>query len=143
MKDLGGNEFIESLGSWCARNPHLAICMLAAGLAFLIPFLIIFGFGVATIMMTFTGVLVLEGTLLTIVSMIFFACVGGFAIVAPIIGVAAVAAFLGFSHVCGAYNESGYRGFLKKLLNPPPRPVENLTVTFSEEVSSTSADSSL
>lgn len=38
MKDLGGNEFIESLGTWCARNPHLAICLLAAGLAFLIPF---------------------------------------------------------------------------------------------------------
>lgn len=60
---------------------------------------------------------------------------------APIIGVAAVAAFLGFSHVCGAYNESGYRSFLNKLLNPP-RPVENSTVTISEEVSTTSPEAS-
>lgn len=61
MSELGGNEIFESAAAWCARNPHIAICLLAAGLVFLLPFLIIFGFGIATMLMTFTGLLVLEG----------------------------------------------------------------------------------
>jgi len=61
MSELGGNDFLEAIAAWCARNPHIAICLLAGGLVFILPFLIIFGFGIATMVMTFTGLLVLEG----------------------------------------------------------------------------------
>ncbi|KAH8323059.1 hypothetical protein KR074_000075, partial [Drosophila pseudoananassae] len=133
MKDFGGNDFVDSVASWCARNPHMAIVLMSAALAFLIPFLVVLGFGVATILMTLTGVLVLEGTLFTIVTLVFIACVGGFAIMLPLLGVATVAAILGLSQVCGAYNETGCSNFITRLITPPSRYEENSSVTISEE----------
>ncbi|XP_016982311.1 uncharacterized protein LOC108046876 [Drosophila rhopaloa] len=141
MYELGGNEFLEAIAAWCARNPHIAICLLAGGLVFMLPFLIIFGFGIATMVMTFTGLLVLEGTLLTIVSMVFFACLAGFAIIVPLFGVAAVAAYFGFAQVYGLYDgierhKSALVKFVRdqrKTYDPPPPPV-----SFSEEPTSTS-----
>nr|XP_036676527.1 uncharacterized protein LOC108016677 isoform X1 [Drosophila suzukii] len=141
MSELGGNDFLEAIAAWCARNPHIAICLLAGGLVFILPFLIIFGFGIATMVMTFTGLLVLEGTLLTIVSMVFFVCLGGFVIVVPLFGVAAVAAYFGFAQVYGLYDgmerqKSALVKFVRdqrKINDPPPAPV-----TISEEPTSTS-----
>ncbi|KAH8351273.1 hypothetical protein KR084_003771, partial [Drosophila pseudotakahashii] len=138
MSELGGNDFLEAIAAWCARNPHVAICLLAGGLVFMLPFLIIFGFGIATMVMTFTGLLVLEGTLLTIVSMVFFVCLGGFAIIVPLFGVAAVAAYFGFAQVYGLYDgmerhKSALVKFVRDQRNPPPPPV-----SISEEPASTS-----
>ncbi|KAH8245281.1 hypothetical protein KR032_007825 [Drosophila birchii] len=142
MSELGGREIVESMAAWCARNPHIAICLLAAGLVFLLPFLIIFGFGIATMLMTFTGLLVLEGTLLTIVSMVFFACLGGFIIMVPLFGVAAVAAYFGFSQVYGLYDgmERHKVNLLKMLREPPSKPrhvIPPPSVTIAEEPTST------
>ncbi|XP_017006495.3 uncharacterized protein Ldaf1 [Drosophila takahashii] len=137
MSELGGNDFLEAIAAWCARNPHIAICLLAGGLVFLLPFLIIFGFGIATMVMTFTGLLVLEGTLLTIVSMVFFACLGGFAIIVPLFGVAAVAAYFGFAQVYGLCDgmerhKSALVKFVRDQRSPPPAPA-----SISEEPTST------
>ncbi|KAH8289457.1 hypothetical protein KR054_005419 [Drosophila jambulina] len=142
MSELGGREIVESIAAWCAKNPHIAICLLAAGLVFLLPFLIIFGFGIATMLMTFTGLLVLEGTLLTIVSMVFFACLGGFVIMVPLFGVAAVAAYFGFSQVYGLYDgmERHKINLLKMLREPPSKPrhvIPPPSVTIAEEPTST------
>lgn len=62
MSELGGNEFFEAAVSWCVQHPDLSICLLAAGFVFLLPLLIIFGFGFITLVITFTGILVLEGS---------------------------------------------------------------------------------
>ncbi|KAH8343175.1 hypothetical protein KR059_005979 [Drosophila kikkawai] len=139
MSELGGREIVESTAAWCARNPHIAICLLAAGLVFVLPFLIIFGFGIATMLMTFTGLLVLEGTLLTIVSMVFFACLGGFIIMVPIFGVAAVAAYFGFSQVYGLYDgmERHKVNLLKMLREPPSKSPPPSSVAIAEEPTST------
>ncbi|KRK06161.1 uncharacterized protein LOC6524483 isoform X1 [Drosophila yakuba] len=131
MSELGGNDFLEAIAVWCTRNPHVAICLLAGGLVFMLPFLIIFGFGIATMVMTFTGLLVLEGTLLTIVSMVFFACLGGLAIMVPLFGVAAVAAYFGFTQVYGLcdgmeLNKNAWVKFFRdqrKAVDPPPSSV--------------------
>ncbi|XP_020812166.1 uncharacterized protein LOC110187101 [Drosophila serrata] len=142
MSELGGREIVESMAAWCAKNPHIAICLLAAGLVFLLPFLIIFGFGIATMLMTFTGLLVLEGTLLTIVSMVFFACLGGFIIMVPLFGVAAVAAYFGFSQVYGLYDGmERHKINLFKMLREAPSRQRNVTptpsVAITEEPTST------
>jgi len=61
MSELGGNEFFDAAATWCVQHPDIAICVLAASLVFLLPLLILFGFGIATMVITFTGILVLEG----------------------------------------------------------------------------------
>ncbi|XP_022219774.1 uncharacterized protein LOC111072313 [Drosophila obscura] len=119
MSELSGSELFETAAVWCAHNPHIAICLLAASLVFLLPFLIIFGFGIATMVMTFTGLLVLEGTLLTIVSMMFFACLGGFAIMVPVIGVVTVGAYFGLAHVYGLYNGKERHKIARFFKDPP------------------------
>lgn len=125
----------------------------------MLPFLIIFGFGIATMVMTFTGLLVLEGafrsvyqrsrsyrlvlgTLLTIVSMVFFACLGGLVIMVPLFGVAAVAAYFGFAQVYGLcdgieIHKSAWVMFFRdqrKAGDPPPA-----AVTITDEPTSTTA----
>ncbi|XP_033255109.1 uncharacterized protein LOC108152546 isoform X2 [Drosophila miranda] len=135
MSELSGSELLEAAAVWCARNPHIAICLLAASLVFLLPFLIIFGFGIATMVMTFTGLLVLEGTLLTIVSMMFFACLGGFAIIVPVIGVVTVGVYFGFAQVYGLYDGKERRKTAVRLVKDPPKPCDLVpaSVTTSEE----------
>jgi len=61
MSELGGNELFDAAATWCVQHPDIAICVLAASLVFLLPLLILFGFGIATMVITFTGILVLEG----------------------------------------------------------------------------------
>lgn len=61
MCELGGNELFEAAASWCVQHPDIAICLLAASFVFLLPLIIIFGFGIITLAITFTGILVLEG----------------------------------------------------------------------------------
>jgi len=73
--------------------------------------------------------------------MVFFVCLGGFVIVVPLFGVAAVAAYFGFAQVYGLYDgmerqKSALIKFVRdqrKIYDPPPAPV-----TISEEPTSTS-----
>ncbi|XP_017065948.1 uncharacterized protein LOC108104409 [Drosophila eugracilis] len=134
MSELGGYDMLETIAAWCARNPHIAICLLAGGLVFMLPFLIIFGFGIATMVMTFTGLLVLEGTLLTIVSMVFFTCLAGFAIMVPLFGVAAVAAYFGFTQIYGLCDgmerhKSAFFKFIRDQRNTYDRPQTPVTIS--------------
>ncbi|XP_017484516.1 PREDICTED: uncharacterized protein LOC108373171 [Rhagoletis zephyria] len=75
MVDLGGYHLFDKLIQWCVRNPHMAICFVAALLALLLPFLIMLGIGLSTLLMTLTGFLILEGILLSIVAALLIACV--------------------------------------------------------------------
>lgn len=61
MYELGGSEFLDAAATWCVQHPDMAICVLAASLVFLLPLLIIFGIGITTMLITFTGILVVEG----------------------------------------------------------------------------------
>lgn len=61
MCEHGGSEFLDAVTTWCVQHPDIAICVLAACLIFLLPLLIMFGIGIITMLITFTGILVLEG----------------------------------------------------------------------------------
>lgn len=61
MVDLGGYQLLDRLVQWSVRNPHTAICIFAAFLTFLLPFLLMLGIGLSTLLMTLTGFLILEG----------------------------------------------------------------------------------
>ncbi|XP_014087015.1 uncharacterized protein Ldaf1 [Bactrocera oleae] len=76
MVDLGGYQLLDRLIQWSVRNPHKAICILAAFLAFLLPFLLMLGIGLSTLLMTLTGFLILEGVILTIIAMLLIGCLG-------------------------------------------------------------------
>ncbi|KAL7744108.1 hypothetical protein ACLKA6_009094 [Drosophila palustris] len=111
MSELGGNELLDAVTTWCVQHPDIAICVLAASLVFLLPLLIIFGFGIATMVITFTGILVLEGTLLTVVVMIFLACIASLAVA---VAVFAVVAYFGFSQISGFLGMDRHRdSFIK------------------------------
>ncbi|XP_054086593.1 uncharacterized protein LOC105208860 [Zeugodacus cucurbitae] len=81
MFDLGGYQLIDRLVQWSVRNPHTAICIVAAFLAFLLPFLIMLGIGLSTLLMTLTGFLVLEGVILSIIAMLLIGCLGSLILV--------------------------------------------------------------
>ncbi|XP_017852856.1 uncharacterized protein LOC108606863 [Drosophila busckii] len=96
MNELGGNELLDAVTTWCAQHPHIAICFVAGFFVFILPLLIIFGIGMTTLVMTFVGILLLEGTLITVVFMIFFGCIGSLAIAFIIF---ALVAHFGFSKI--------------------------------------------
>uniref|UniRef100_A0A034WFC6 Uncharacterized protein n=1 Tax=Bactrocera dorsalis TaxID=27457 RepID=A0A034WFC6_BACDO len=81
MVDLGGYQLLDRLVQWSVRNPHKAICIFAAFLAFLLPFLLMLGIGLSTLLMTLTGFLVLEGVILTIIAMLLIGCLGSLILV--------------------------------------------------------------
>ncbi|XP_030380800.1 uncharacterized protein LOC115628736 [Scaptodrosophila lebanonensis] len=116
MYDLGGYEAFDAIVLWCVRNPHKAICALAALFVFILPFLIIVGFGIAAMVLTFAGILVLEGTLLTIATIMFFACLGGLAVVVVLLTASAVAAYFGASQLFGGMerNQDTLLKFMEK-----------------------------
>ncbi|XP_034118792.1 uncharacterized protein LOC117577904 isoform X2 [Drosophila albomicans] len=113
MSELGGNEFIEAAINWCLEHPDIAICVMAASFVILLPLLIIFGFGIATMVITFTGILVLEGTLLTVVLMIFLVCIASLAIA---VAVFAVVAYFGFSQIHEFFGLSRHRDAFVKFV---------------------------
>ncbi|XP_068158889.1 uncharacterized protein Ldaf1 [Drosophila tropicalis] len=123
MSELGGYQLFESIALWCARNPHLAIFLLAASIVCLLPFLIIFGFGIATMAMAFTGLLMLEGTILTIISVMFVACIGGLAILVPLIGIVTLAAYFGLAKIYTLYGADIERNknVLMRIIDEPPK----------------------
>ncbi|KAH8300613.1 hypothetical protein KR044_011997 [Drosophila immigrans] len=118
MSDMGGNELFEAALNWCVQHPDVAICLLAASLVIVLPLLIIFGFGIATMLITFTGILVLEGTLLTVVVMIFLACLGSLAIA---VAVFAVVAYFGFSQIYDFFGLHRHRDAFVKLMQETRR----------------------
>ncbi|KAM7346868.1 lipid droplet assembly factor 1 [Cochliomyia hominivorax] len=105
MYDLGGYQVFDRLAQWCVQHPQMAICLLAAGIATALPVLLFFAFALSTICMTFTGFLVLEGTLLTILTMIMFGLLGAVATVLLFFTVAGFATYMGVSHVYDMYTQ--------------------------------------
>lgn len=74
--------------------------------------------------------------------MVFFACLGGFIIIVPLFGVAAVAAYFGFAQVYGLYDGmERHKGTLLKILREPQSKPRHdsppATVIISEEPTST------
>ncbi|XP_023299030.2 uncharacterized protein LOC111681475 [Lucilia cuprina] len=106
MVDLGGYQLFDRFAQWCVQHPHLAICLLAAGLVASLPVLLFMAFALSTIVMTFTGFLVLEGTLLTILTMIMLGLLGAVGIVLIFFALVGVTTYLGVSQVYDMYGST-------------------------------------
>ncbi|KAH8395699.1 hypothetical protein KR222_009939 [Zaprionus bogoriensis] len=106
VHELGASGLLEAATTWCVQHPDTALCVLAACLVFLLPLLILFGIGITAMLITFTGILVLEGTLLTVIFMIFLACIGSLAVS---FAVFVLVAYFGFAQIFSFLGMERYR----------------------------------
>ncbi|XP_075158757.1 lipid droplet assembly factor 1 [Haematobia irritans] len=104
MVDLGGYQILDRAVQWSVQHPQMSLCLLAFGMISLLPILLVIGVAFSSIAMTLTGILVMEGTLLTILSMLLFGLLGALIIVMLFFSILAVAAYFGFAQI---YDLSG------------------------------------
>ncbi|XP_059223524.1 uncharacterized protein LOC106096047 [Stomoxys calcitrans] len=117
MVDMGGYQTLDRAVQWSVQHPQMSLFLLALGLGSLLPVLLIAGVVLSTVAMTFTGILVMEGTLLTILSMMLFGLLGALLIVLVFFTVLAVAAYLGFAQIYDLYgNVETYKLALTRFL---------------------------
>ncbi|XP_061396456.1 uncharacterized protein LOC133332089 [Musca vetustissima] len=137
MVDLGGYQLIDRIVQWSVQNPQMALCVLAAGLVAALPILIFIGVGLSTLFVTLTGFLVLEGTLLTIFSMMLCGLLGALAIVVLFFSVLGLCAYFGFAQIYDLYGsvESHKSALLRFLQNEkqtlPPKEKKSQNATNS------------
>uniref|UniRef100_A0A1I8M8G4 Uncharacterized protein n=1 Tax=Musca domestica TaxID=7370 RepID=A0A1I8M8G4_MUSDO len=117
MTDLGGYQLIDRVVQWSVQNPQMALCVLAAGLVASLPILIFICVGLSTLFVTLTGFLVLEGTVLTIFSMMLCGLLGALAIVVLFFSVVGLFAYFGFAQIYDLYgNVESHKSALLRFL---------------------------
>uniref|UniRef100_A0A1A9WAS2 Uncharacterized protein n=1 Tax=Glossina brevipalpis TaxID=37001 RepID=A0A1A9WAS2_9MUSC len=119
MNDLGGYQLIDRIAQWCVRHPQISLCFLAAGLVTFFPFLLLILFGLSTVVMTLTGFLVLEGSLLTFLSMIVLGLLGSLLLLLIFIAIVGTAVCFGFANIYDWYggmesHRQALKNFLKR-----------------------------
>uniref|UniRef100_A0A1A9VD93 Promethin n=1 Tax=Glossina austeni TaxID=7395 RepID=A0A1A9VD93_GLOAU len=124
MDDSGGYQIIDSTEQWCGRHPKISLCFLAAGLVTFLPFLLLILFGISTVAMTLVGFLVLEGTLLAILSMMMLGLLGTVLLILIFVVIVGTTAYFGFANICDLYggiqnHKQPLKNFLKGERNAP------------------------
>ncbi|XP_055390170.1 uncharacterized protein LOC129619110 [Condylostylus longicornis] len=117
LQRIGAYEVLESVAQMSAKHPYLALVVSVLIATFVLPFLIIFGFALLVVILTFTGFILIEGTLITIVSVLLFGCLAAVLLVLLFFGGLTLASYLGFMHVFDLYNginKTAIKNFLKK-----------------------------
>jgi len=76
LDDYGVYEILDTIVQQLARHPFLAFGMSICILSCALPFIIFMVFAIATVIMTFTGFVIIEGTLITIASALLFGFLG-------------------------------------------------------------------
>lgn len=76
MDDLGAYEMLDNIVQQLAAHPFLAFTVSICFLSFALPFIIFMIFAIATVIMTFTGFVIIEGTLISIASALLFGFLG-------------------------------------------------------------------
>ncbi|XP_065363910.1 uncharacterized protein Ldaf1 [Calliphora vicina] len=141
MVDLGGYQIFDRFAQWCVQHPQMAICLLSAGLVASLPVLLFVAFVLSTVAMTFTGFLVLEGTLLTILTMIMIGLLGAIVIVLLFFALVGVATYFGVAHVYDMYGSTetqrtNLRNVMQRNgqhLNTHPAPTRNSNQNSQDE----------
>lgn len=135
MRSLGLYDAFDWLAKHLAKHPILAFGISAATLSIALPFLIFTLFALATILMTFTGFVVIEGTmgslmfyalsvnviliagtLITIASVLLFGFLGSAIIILLFFGGVIVAGYFGFMHIYGLFDATNQRHALNKFI---------------------------
>lgn len=63
LDDLGAYVVLDSVAKKLARHPFLAFGLSAAFLSITLPFIVFMMFTIVTVMMTFTGFVIVEGNI--------------------------------------------------------------------------------
>ncbi|XP_073833096.1 lipid droplet assembly factor 1 [Musca autumnalis] len=142
MVDLGGYQLIDRCVQWSVQNPQTALCILAGGLVAALPILIFIGIGLSTLFVTLTGFLVLEGTLLTIFSMMLCGLFGALLIVVLFFSIVGLFAYFGFAQIYDLYGsvESHKSALLRFMQNerqtsPTPQRVNGSQSATNQQTS--------
>lgn len=61
LDDIGAYVLLDNIARHLARHPYLALGVSAGILSFALPFIIFMVFAIATVIMTFTGFIIIEG----------------------------------------------------------------------------------
>nr|CAD7460413.1 unnamed protein product [Timema tahoe] len=106
LKDHHVYEHIDELGVYMAKHPVIALVVFAVVISCGIPVLLFLIFAVVTILLTFTGFVIVEGTLLTIASVVL--CVFLLSTLMVILTLSATmgVAYFGFLKVFGLRNST-------------------------------------
>ncbi|XP_055909205.1 uncharacterized protein LOC129944071 [Eupeodes corollae] len=116
LYDWGGYDLIDKSARLAAKYPFVALSAVLGFLVIFLPFLVLMAFGLSTMAITFTGFMLLEGTLLTIASILLFGCLGAILLVFLFFGILMLAGYFGFVHIYDLYNNSNDRSALRQFL---------------------------
>ncbi|XP_037939335.1 uncharacterized protein LOC119672376 [Teleopsis dalmanni] len=135
LNELGGYQTIDKAIKWCANNPHLALILFAGGLVTVGPVLVVLGFGLMFAIITFVGFLLLEGTLLTFISMLLFICFGLLSMVAVFFVTIGVAAYFGFTQFTDLYGSlERYKNIFVSFLQPQKESTSQRNVSQTNKI---------
>lgn len=122
LEDIGAYILLDNIARHLARHPYLALGVSAGILSFALPFIIFMVFAIATVILTFTGFVIVEGfvslndlyvyflidvtnflfllgTLITMASVLLFGFLGVVLLVSLFFGIVVLAGYFGFIHV--------------------------------------------
>lgn len=81
------------------QNDFIGFGISTAILSITLPFIIFMIFTVVTVMMTFIGFIIIEGTIITVASVFFFGFLGVMVMASLFIGSVFLTGYFGFSHI--------------------------------------------
>ncbi|XP_055843665.1 uncharacterized protein LOC129910347 [Episyrphus balteatus] len=116
LNDWGGYDLIDKTARLATQYPFAALSVMLGFLVIFLPFTILLAFGLSTMAITFTGFMLLEGTLLTIASILLFGCLGAILLVFLFFGILTLIGYFGFAHIYDLYNKSNDRSALRQFL---------------------------
>lgn len=101
---------MDNFSGVLARHPMLTFVLIAAFVCIALPCIAFFVFAAATVIMTFMGFVLIEGTLISIASILLFAFLGSMVLMLIVFGGLALLGYTGFMH------------FYDQLFPGPPEP---------------------
>lgn len=99
LADIGLETILDRTARHIARHPCLTFVLATVFLCMALPFVLFLLFACVTVAITFTGFVLVEGTLITVASMLLFACICGLFAVGISVAAAALTAYVACTFV--------------------------------------------
>ncbi|KAG4078269.1 hypothetical protein HA402_012979 [Bradysia odoriphaga] len=99
LENIGAYVFLDTIAKQLAKHPFLAFGISALIISITLPFIIFLIFAIATVIMTFFGFVIVEGTLITIASVLLFGFLGSVVILFVLFGSVLLAGYFGFMQI--------------------------------------------
>ncbi|KAJ9590647.1 hypothetical protein L9F63_016318 [Diploptera punctata] len=106
MKELHLNEYMDMAAVYLVQHPVMALFALAMALCCAIPVLMFVVFALLSVILTFTGFIVIEGTILTIGSVLLCGFLLGMLLVMFTLAATIGVAYFGFMEIYGLLQNS-------------------------------------